>query len=126
MRAAVTSRLDGDLIRDLRNALLAALPGSGLDAAAIMQESARHLRALDRHAEVTSLVVNASPGLIREGATAAVLDELDALPDAVCGPSIQVLRARALARSIGQTRRAYEELGRLAAAPGALPVVTLC
>jgi hypothetical protein len=126
MRAAITAQLDDAVVRELRTALLAALPDSGFDAATIMQESARHLRALDRHAEVATLVLDAGPGLIRDGATATVLDELDALPDAVCGPTIQLLRARALARSIGQTRRAYEDLGRLAAVPGALPAVRLC
>jgi DNA-binding response OmpR family regulator len=89
MRAAVLRELDAAAQDELRAALVDALPGSELDAVAAVQESARQLRALGRHAEIAQLLAAAGPGMIRHGATAALLQELlvDDEPDATGGLS---------------------------------------
>jgi len=83
MRAVVLRELDAATQDELRTALVDALPDSELDAVVVVQESAHHLRALGRHAEIARLLATASPRLIRDGAT-ALLHELlaDDDPDA--------------------------------------------
>jgi DNA-binding winged helix-turn-helix (wHTH) protein/tetratricopeptide (TPR) repeat protein len=68
---------------------------------------------------MAELLLASSADLIRQGATTALLHELDALPGEVRGPEIQYLLARTLTRSITQTRRAYDELRRVVARHGA-------
>ncbi|HEY0483382.1 MAG TPA: hypothetical protein VGD37_37935 [Kofleriaceae bacterium] len=76
VREAVVAELDAGVRDELRAALIEALPDSELDIAAILGESARHLRALGRHAEVTALLLSAGARLIRRGDTAVLLDEI--------------------------------------------------
>jgi tetratricopeptide (TPR) repeat protein len=118
-RELVLQELEPALADEVRAVLVDALPDSELDAAAILQERCRHLRALGRFTEMAELLLATSADLIRQGATIALLHELDALPAEVCGPEIQHLLARALTRSISHTRRAYEELRRVVADGGA-------
>ena len=121
MREAILQELPAAAADALRAALVDALSAGELDAVTVMQETARHLRALGRDADIAKLLVATSAGLIRQGATAALLHELDAIPEGARGPEIQLLRARALARSLLQTRRAYDELRPLAMRPDAPP-----
>lgn len=115
MREAIAQELDAKNRDELRRFLIEALPNARLDPVTIVQETARHLRALGRHQEIATLLVAKSASLIRQGANLALLNELEAVPESVMSAEIQLLRAQALARSM-QTRRACSELRGLVAA----------
>lgn len=88
MREAVLRELDAATRDELRTALVEALAVSERAAVTIVQESARHLRALGRHDDVAALLVSAGARLVRQGETAALLREimLDDDPPAAGGP----------------------------------------
>jgi hypothetical protein len=88
MREAVLHELDAATRDELRAALVEAFAVSELPAVTIVQESARHLRALGRHDDVAALLVAAGARLVRQGEAAALLRELllDDDPPAAGGP----------------------------------------
>lgn len=108
-REVVTGDLDRDAAQLAAAALVVALHGSQLDALTKVQELSWHLRQLGRHAEIGALLLTHSAELVRHGATAELLRELDNLPASALTPELRVLRARTLARCM-QPRRAYAEL----------------
>lgn len=120
LRETILRTLDAVTSRAIAADLVDALAGSSLDVFTRVQETARHLRFLGRHAEIGTLLLANSAELVRQGADAALLSELDALPPSAITLDLLVLRLRTLARAM-QIRRAYLELGRLIDRGGASP-----
>jgi hypothetical protein len=108
-RDVVKRGLDGEARRAAAAALVVALSSSDLDPLAKVRETASHLRYLDRHDEIGPLLLTYSAELVRKGAGAALLRELDELPASSLTAELVVLRTRTLARGM-QIARAYHEL----------------
>jgi hypothetical protein len=111
-RETINADLDPETIRTVAADLVDALSGSALDALTKVQETSRHLKLLGRHAEIGPLLLTNSAEMVRQGANAALLQELDDLPPSAITPDLLVVHARTLARGM-QIRRAYRELRRL-------------
>jgi len=119
-RETVSGQLDHESIAGVAPDLVDALQGSALDALTKVQEISRLLRLLDRHAEIGALLISNSAEMVRQGDNAALLRELEALPQSARTPELLVLHARTLARGM-QIRRAYQELSRLIECGGMPP-----
>ena len=119
-RETIHADLDRETLRTVTADLVEALRGSELDALTKVQETSRHLKLLGRHAEIGPLLLTNSAEMVRQGANAALLQELDDLPPSAITPDLLVVHARTLARGM-QIRRAYRELRRLIDAGGMPP-----
>lgn len=93
----------------VRQELLRALEAGPMDVVHQVRETARHLRALGRHAELAELLGKRGSELVMKGAEALLLQELEALPPNVQSSGLRVLRARTQCNDL-QIRRAYEGL----------------
>jgi tetratricopeptide (TPR) repeat protein len=121
-REVVTGELDRDARQMASADLVVALQDSTLDPLARVLETAWHLRYLGRHAEVGALLLAHSADLVRRGATADLLHEIDELPANELTADLLVLRARTLARGM-QIRRAHQDLRGLLDAGNPAPQV---
>jgi tetratricopeptide (TPR) repeat protein len=119
-REAINADLDGESVRTVAADLVEALRSSALDALTRVQETSRHLKLLGRHAEIGALLLANSAEMVRQGANAVLLQELDDLPPSAITPDLLVVHARTLARGM-HIRRAYHELRRLVDGGGMPP-----
>ena len=117
LREALLRDVDCATVRTTTADLVGALRDSSIDVPTRVHETARHLRALGEHREIGALLLASSAELVRLGASAMLLQELDTLPSDALTPELVVLRARTLARGM-QIGRAYQELRGLIARGG--------
>ncbi len=124
-REVITDDLGRDALQAAAADLVVALAGAPLDTLATVHETAWHLRCLGRHAEVGALLVAHGAELVRQGASADLLRELDELPPDALTADLRILRARTLARGT-QIRRAYRELCGLTEVGHHAPQIWFC
>lgn len=118
MREAVLRTVDPDEQRAVRARLIDALRAAPAASGREVAELARLLRAADRFAELAALLGDAGVMLVRDGADALVVRELEALPAAVMTPRLRLLHARTLCHRL-HIRRAYELLAAISEGPDA-------